>query len=65
MDQMVLLVIMLSNADVRPITKGLSVVAAMTSLMAFLPVNLANAMHMDRPALTAALMGDVVVMLVT
>ena len=65
MDHLVLLVIVLSNADVRPITKGLSVVAAMTSFMAFLPVNLANVMYMDRPALTAVLMGDAVVMLVT
>ena len=65
MDQLVLLVIVLSNADVRPITKGLSVVDAMTSLMAFPPVNLANVMHMDQSVLTAVVMGDAVVMLAT
>ena len=65
MDQLVLLVIMLSNADVKPISKGLGVVAAMTSFLAFPPVNLANVMQMDRPALTAVLMDDAVVMLVT
>ena len=65
MDQLVLLVIVLSNADVKPISKGLGVVAAMTFLMVFPPVNRANVMQMDRPALTAVLMDDAVVMLVT
>ena len=65
MDQLVLLVIVPSNAIVRPISKGLGVVAAMTSFMVFPPVNLANVMQMDRLTLTAVLMDDAVVMLVT
>ena len=65
MDQMVLLVMMLSNADVKPISKGLGVVAAMTILMVFPPVNRANAILMDRSALGVPQMGHVLVTLDT
>ena len=65
MDQLVLLVMMLSNADVKPISKGLGVVAAMTILMVFPPVNRANAILMDRLTLAVPQMGDVHVMLDT
>ena len=65
MDQLVLLVIVLSNADVKPISKGFGVVAAMTSFMVFLPVNLANAIRMGQSTLAVLQMGDVLVMLDT
>ena len=65
MDHLVLLVIVLSNADVKPISKGLGVVAAMTSFLAFPPVNLANVILMDRSTLAALQMGDVLVTLDT
>ena len=65
MVQMVLLAKVVSNVNVKPISKGLDAIAVMTSFMVFLPVNLANAILMDRLTLAVLQMGDVLVMLDT
>ena len=65
MVQMVLLAIVPSNVDVRRISEGLDAIAAMTTFTVFPPVNLANAVLMDRLTLAVHQMGDALVMLDT
>ena len=65
MDQMVLLAIVVSNVDVSPISEGLNAIGAMTTFMVIQPVNLADAILMDRSTLAVLQMGDVLVMLDT
>ena len=50
--------IVLSNVDVRLISKAYAAIAAMTTFMV-LPVNLASVMHSDLSTLAVVLMGDV------
>ena len=65
MDQMVLRAIVVSNVDVSPISEGLNAIGAMTTFMVIQPVNLADAILMDRSTLAVLQMGDVLVMLDT
>ena len=65
MDQLVLLVIVLSNADVKPISEGLNAIGAMTTFMVIQPVNLVDAILMDRSTLAVPQMGHVLVTLDT
>ena len=65
MVQMVLLAKVVSNVDVKPISEGLGAIAAMTSFMVFPPVNLADAILMDRSTLAVPQMGHVLVTLDT
>ena len=65
MVQMVLLAKVVSNVNVKPISKGLDAIAAMTTFMVFQPVNLADAILMVRSTLAVLQMGDALVMLDT
>ena len=65
MVQMVLLAIVVSNVDVKPISKGLNAIGAMTTFMVIQPVNLADAILMVRSTLAVLQMGDALVMLDT
>ena len=56
--------IVLSNVDVRLISKAYAAIPAMTTFMV-LPVNLANVMHSDRLTLAVLRMEDVHVTLDT
>ena len=56
--------IVLSNVDVRLISKAYAAIPAMTTFMV-LPVNLASVMHSDLSTLAVVLMGDVHVTLDT
>ena len=64
MDPLVLLVTVLSNVDVRLISKAYAAIAAMTTFMV-LPVNLASVMHSDLSTLAVVRMEDVHVTLDT